>query len=123
TRPTPPGNGASDTPEAHMKRRILACHRLILRLYPKHFREIHAEEVHQLFGRVLSEEAPDTRLRRAGWALRLLLRSATAGLRLRWDHRRLRPLSTLGLGSPISGLRFALRIMVRQPGYALAAVC
>lgn len=103
-----------------MTRLWLGLHHLLLRLYPARFRQLHADEVQDLFARALHEEAPARFPARLWWVIQRLWRTAAAGIGTRLDagSPRTAPLIN-GAGAD---LRYAWRSLGRAPWYAVSTV-
>jgi putative ABC transport system permease protein len=101
---------------------ISACHRLLVRVYPRRFRLRHGAELQALFDATLREEAPLSPRRRAIWMLVLLARSIGAALRVRWDQRSAAGSPGIRARNTLRGLSFGIRLLRRQPGFAAAAI-
>jgi len=103
-----------------MTRLWLGLHHTLLRLYPARFRQRHADEVQDLFGRMLRDEAPTPLFSRLRWVVRHLCRTAAAGIGARWDAAAPRAVPTVrGTGAD---LRYAWRSLRRAPWYTASTV-
>ncbi|MGH7553709.1 MAG: ABC transporter permease [Longimicrobiales bacterium] len=108
----------------------MKLYRWLLRLYPREFRERHGVEMERTFARLLELEGRHSKwARRRAW-LAGCLDAVVAGLATRSKHGTRADVATnarrkgwrIAMGSASVDVRYGVRLLLRQPVFALTAV-